>query len=514
MIQHLPILAILMPLLTAIVLLRKREGVDPFRRTLSVTATLLLVAVAAWQLLQVAGGDILVYRLGNWPAPWGIVLVVDRLSAMMVLLTAVLALGSLIHACSGEDRQGSNFHGLFQLQLMGINGAFLTGDLFNLFVFFEVLLLASYALLMHGGGRLRVQAGVHYVVLNLAGSALFLIALGVLYGNLGTLNMADMAEKVSDLPADRQGLVRAGALLLLVVFGLKAAMLPLHFWMPRAYSAAPASVAALFSVMTKVGIYALLRVYTLIFGDQAGALAGLALPWLWWSGLATLLVALVAVLSARDLRVQIAYFMLVSIGTLLCGLGMGSDQARAALLYYLVHTTLVSGGLFLLADLIADQRGKIGTRIARGRAFRHAALLGALYLAGAVSVVGLPPLSGALAKAWLMSTASPAEALWLWPLLLLAGLAGVVAASRAGSTLFWRHSDGAPAGERLARGKLMATLGLLAAAPLLVVFAGPVGGYTAATAEQLHDTARYRSAVLEQTSLEDDRAPGAHADVD
>ncbi|WP_457808387.1 monovalent cation/H+ antiporter subunit D [Kushneria sp. EE4] len=500
MMQHLPILPVLLPLITAIILLRKREGADPVRRTISITATALLVAVGFWLVSQVAGGDTLVYRLGNWQAPYGIVVVADRLSTMMILLTALLALGSVIHASGGEDNQGSNFHGLFHLQLMGINGAFLTGDLFNLFVFFEVLLLASYALLMHGGGKSRVQAGVHYVVLNLAGSSLFLIALGVLYGTIGTLNMADMAERVSQLPADRQGLVRAGALLLLVVFGLKAAILPLYFWLPRAYSSAPAPIAALFSIMTKVGIYAIFRVYTLIFGEQAGDLSNLAQPWLWWGGLATLAMATIAVLAARDLRMQISYFTLISVGTLLCGLGMDSTASRGAMLFYLIHTTLINGGLFLLADLIADQRGKVGTRIVRSRKFKYATLFSALYMIGAVSSAGLPPLSGALAKAWLMSTATLSEGLWLWPLLLLSSLAGVVAASRAGSTVFWRYNNGDRVSERLSRGKMVGTVVLLSAAPLLVVLAGPIGGYTHATAEQVADTAQYRSAVLGDTS--------------
>ncbi|SFC60066.1 multisubunit potassium/proton antiporter, PhaD subunit [Kushneria avicenniae] len=509
--QHLPILPVLLPLVVAIVLLRKREGVDPVRRTISITATSVLVIVSALLVGQVAGGDTLVYRLGNWQAPYGIVLVADRLSAMMVLLTALLALGSVIHASGGEDNQGSNFHGLFNLQLMGINGAFLTGDLFNLFVFFEVLLLASYALLMHGGGKARVQSGLHYVVLNLAGSSLFLIALGVLYGSIGTLNMADMAERVSQLPADRQGLVRAGALLLLVVFGLKSAILPLYFWLPRAYSSAPAPIAALFAIMTKVGIYAIFRVFTLIFGEQAAGLSLLAQPWLWWGGLATLALAMVAILAARDLRMQISYFMLISIGTLLCGLGMEGTASRGAMLFYMLHTTLINGGLFLLADLIADQRGKVGTRIVRSRKFKYATLLSALYMLGAMASAGLPPLSGAVAKAWLMSTATLSEGLWLWPLLLLSGLAGVVAASRAGSTIFWRHSNGERVGEHLSRAKLIGTVVLLSAAPLLVVLAGPVGNYTQATAEQIANTVEYRSAVLgEVTSV----TPGAstHAD--
>ena len=224
MMQHLIVFPIVLPLIAGIMLLYQRQGLVRYKRIVSVVATVLLLAVAIGLISQAMRGEILYYALGNWQAPFGIVLVLDRLSALMLLITALLAVGAVIFACAGDDEKGSNFHGLFQWQLLGINGAFLTGDLFNLFVFFEVLLLASYALLLHGGGKARIQASVHYVVLNLAGSSLFLIAVGTLYGATGTLNMADMALRVAELPAERQGLVTAGALMLLVVFGLKAAI--------------------------------------------------------------------------------------------------------------------------------------------------------------------------------------------------------------------------------------------------------------------------------------------------
>ncbi|MDI5935539.1 monovalent cation/H+ antiporter subunit D [Halomonas kalidii] len=484
MMQHLIILPIVLPLVAGILLLYSRRGKTHLKRLVGVFATLLLVGVGIALVARAAGGDVTYYALGDWQPPFGIVLVLDRLSALMVLLTAVLALGAVVFACAGDDEQGSNFHGLFQWQLMGINGAFLTGDLFNLFVFFEVLLLASYALLLHGGGKARIQAGVHYVVLNLAGSSLFLIAVGVLYGATGTLNMADMAVRLTELPAERTGLVSAGALMLLVVFGLKAAILPLYFWLPRAYAAAPAPVAALFAIMTKVGIYAILRVYSLIFGEQAGPLAALEQPWVWWLSLATLAAAGIGVLAARDLRLLVAYLVLVSVGTLLAGIGMRSPEATAALLYYLVHTTLVTGGLFLLAELIGLQRGKAGTRLVRGRPLRQGGWLAGLFFLGAVAVAGLPPLSGAIGKALMLQAADAGQRPWLWPILLVTGLFTLIALSRAGSTLFWR-SRGDPGGEPLSRYRWFGIAWLLGASPLLVVLAGPVSDYTRATADQL-----------------------------
>ncbi|HSH47322.1 MAG TPA: monovalent cation/H+ antiporter subunit D [Halomonas sp.] len=496
MTAHLTVLPVALPLLSAMLLLSKRHGYIRLKRLFSVASTAVLTLVSAALIARAAGGEITYYALGNWQPPFGIVLVLDRLSALMVLLTALLALGCVIFACAGEDERGSNFHGLFQLQLMGINGAFLTGDLFNLFVFFEVLLLASYALLLHGGGKARIQSAVHYVILNMAGSSLFLIAVGTLYGATGTLNMADMAARISSLPAEREGLATAGALLLLVVFSLKAAMLPLYFWMPRAYAAAPAPVAALFAVMTKIGVYAILRVYSLIFGEQAGGLANLGQGWVWWLALLTLAVASVGVLASRDLRQLIAYLLLVSVGTLLAGIGMGSIAAVSALLYYLVHTTLVTGALFLLAEMIGAQRGKAGTRIVKGRQMPQGQALSLAFFIAAVAVVGMPPLSGALGKVLVMDAAIGSQRLWLWPILLLSGLAAMVALSRAGSTLFWRSQGGDDSGERLARRQWAGVGLLLAFSPLLVALAGAVSDYTLATAEQLANPEAFIDALL------------------
>ena len=485
MMQHLIVFPVVLPLVAGILLLYQRQGLVRYKRAVSIAATALLLLVAIGLLRQADSGEITYYALGDWQAPFGIVLVLDRLSALMLLLTAVLAVGAVVFACAGDDEKGSNFHGLFQWQLLGINGAFLTGDLFNLFVFFEVLLLASYALLLHGGGKSRIQASVHYVVLNLAGSSLFLIAVGILYGATGTLNMADMAIRVAELPAEREGLVTAGALMLLVVFGLKAAILPLYFWLPRAYASAPAPVAALFAIMTKIGIYAILRVYSLIFSDSAGSLAALEQPWIWWLSLGTLAVAGVGVIAARDLRLLVAYLVLVSVGTLLAGIGMRSPEAVSALLYYLIHTTLITGGLFLLAEMISLQRGKAGTRLVEGRPMVQGAALAILFFVAAIAVAGIPPFSGAFGKALMLNAAEGTQRLWLWPLLLLTSLASLIALSRAGSTLFWRGQRGTISGSALPRRQWFGVIWLLSAAPLLVALAGPVSSYTQATAEQL-----------------------------
>ncbi|MBU0861184.1 MAG: monovalent cation/H+ antiporter subunit D, partial [Alphaproteobacteria bacterium] len=266
---------VLPAMLAAILVLVARFHIS-LQRTLSVAGTVVLLGIAAGLFWQASDGTISVYQLGHWQAPFGIVLVADRLSTLMVLVTAVLAPLVLLYAIgSGWDARGRHFHPLYQFQLMGIMGAFLTGDVFNLFVFFEVLLIASYGLMVHAGGAERLRAGTQYVLYNLLGSTLFLFALGTIYAQTGTLNMADLAERVATLDlADNAG-IRVAAVLLLLVFAVKAAILPLHFWLPASYAEAPAPVAALFAIMTKVGAYGIIRIYTLVFPPDLALTQGL-----------------------------------------------------------------------------------------------------------------------------------------------------------------------------------------------------------------------------------------------
>jgi multicomponent K+:H+ antiporter subunit D len=445
------------------------------------------------------GGNILTYRLGDWPAPFGIVLVLDRLSALMLLLTAAVALFSLLHAVQEQDRSGPLYHPLFQLQLVGLNGAFLTGDLFNLFVFFEILLIASYCLLIHGSTAPRLRTGVHYVVLNLAGSSLFLIAVGALYGVTGTLNMADMAQKVALLGAHDAALVRSAALLLLVVFALKAALVPLYFWLPSAYSAASAPVAALFAIMTKVGVYSIVRVYTLIFGAGAGVAADVASPWLLPIALLTIVLGMTGAAGSQELRRMQGYLLIGSVGIMLASIALFSTASIAAGLYYLVHSTLVMAGMFLVSDLIAQQRGDRDDLLVSGAALLQPALLGLLFFIGAVAVAGLPPLSGFVGKALILAAAGPVEAMpWIWAVVLGSGLLAMIALSRAGIVLFWDlhpedDADGAGAWPARAFGP---AAGLFALIVAITVFAEPLSSFTEAAAGQLLHPADYIRAVL------------------
>ncbi|MCD1608416.1 monovalent cation/H+ antiporter subunit D [Stutzerimonas kunmingensis] len=489
--NHALILPLLLPLFMGALLLFAHRANKSTKRLLSLAATWTLVPIAIWLVLLADDGQLRIYALGSWQPPFGIILMLDRLSALMLLVTAVLAGFAALYACRGDDERGPNFHALYQFQLLGINGAFLTGDLFNLFVFFEILLISSYALLLHGHGQRRVRSGMHYVVLNLLGSSLFLIGVSMLYGLLGTLNMVDMAARVSAAdPADAPLLASAGYLLL-VVFALKGAILPLYFWLPRAYASATAPVAALFAIMTKVGLYAIIRVFTLVFGSEAGELSGMVDLWLWPLALLTLGAAVIGALAARSLQVLLAYLVVVSVGTLLAGIALGSEAGLAAALYYLVHSTLVAGGLFLLADLIARQRGDLGTDLISAPALRQPLLLGTLFFMGAISVAGLPPFSGFLGKVMLLRAIElGADAIALWVVVLVGGLGMLISLSRAGSLVFWRPSAEA-VGQPADAIRVLATVGLLLGSVMLVVAAGPLQAFVQATAAQLLDVAPY-----------------------
>lgn len=504
---HWLIAPVILPALVApFIILAARYHIG-IQRVLSVAGVVGLIAIAAGLAWQASDGTVTIYQLGDWAAPFGIVLVGDRLSTLMVLLTAVLALFVLLYAIgSGWDDRGRHFHALFQFQLMGIAGAFLTGDLFNLFVFFEILLIASYGLMIHAGGNLRLRAGVQYVLFNLLGSTLFLFALGAIYAQTGTLNMADLAQRAAMVGMEDTVGLRVAAVLLLLVFAIKAAVVPLHFWLPSSYAEAPGPVAALFAIMTKVGAYSIIRVFTLAFPPELEATAGLHGLWLLPVALVSLAVGMVGVLAARQLDRLVTFAVIGSMGMVMVAIALFTPEGIAAALYYIVHSTLAAAALFLIVDLVRSSRPNLVLTALPPVA--GAALISAFFFVAAIAMAGLPPLSGFVGKLLILDASFASSwAVWVWAVVLGASLISVVGFARAGSTVFWKakavqtteaDADAGPAPVRAPSAlSFVAVGGLLALLVTYTVFAGQAHAYMIATSEQLFSPQPYVSNVLD-----------------
>ncbi|MEP5760526.1 MAG: monovalent cation/H+ antiporter subunit D [Litoreibacter sp.] len=502
--SHWIILPIVLPaILAPFIILAARYHLG-IQRVVSTAGVVALVAITAGLAWQASDGTITLYQLSDWAAPFGIVLVADRLSTMMVLLTAVLALLVLLYAIgSGWDDRGRHFHALYQFQLMGIMGAFLTGDLFNLFVFFEVLLIASYGLMIHAGGNDRLRAGVQYVLFNLLGSTLFLFALGSIYAETGTLNMADLAQRVDLISSDATVGIRVAAVLLLLVFAIKAAVVPLHFWLPSSYAEAPAPVAALFAIMTKVGAYAIIRVYTIIFPPDLEILAGLHQTWLLPAALISLAIGMIGVMAAKKLDRLVAFAVIGSMGMVMVAIAMFTPESIAAALYYIIHSTLAGAALFLIVDLVRS--GRKDLNLTAQLPVAGAPLTAALFFVAAIAMTGLPPLSGFIGKLLILDAGFDTPwAVWVWAVVLMSSLISVVGFARAGSVVFWKAQSMEPMEEeaeaditRPAGLSYIAVGGLLTLLVAHTIFAGKLHDYTIALSQQLFAPDAYLSTVLE-----------------
>lgn len=521
--DHLMIAPVVLPLFAGAVMLalggERRRNINA---AINVVATFAILAIAIVLLVAAdaaPGGVSGVYRLGNWPAPFAIVLVADRLSALMLLLASLLAAAAVVFSLARWHRVGVLFHPLFQFLLMGINGAFLTGDLFNLFVFFEVLLAASYGLALHGSGSARVMAGLHYIVINLAASLLFLVGVSLIYGVSGTLNMADLAARIPMIRAEDRALLEAGAGILGVAFLVKAGMWPLCFWLPTTYAAAPAPVSAVFAILTKVGVYVVLRLWLLLFGEQAGASAQFGREWLLLGGFLTIAFGAMGSLAAQDMARLASHSVLISSGTVLAAIGMGQVGITGGALFYLVSSTLGLGAFFLLielvergrepgADVLAVTRELYGEEDELDRSEEVGiaipatmGLLGLAFIGCALVIAGLPPLSGFIAKLAILAAAlnPPRDGVsvgaWtLLVILILSGLAALIAMARAGIRVLWASPDRIVPRVRLIEMAPVVVLLLLCA--LQTVQAGPIMRYLQATAQSLHAPNDYVRGVL------------------
>ncbi|WP_455476120.1 monovalent cation/H+ antiporter subunit D [Bartonella sp. B17] len=529
-VYHFLILPILLPLGTGTILLFCDERRSKLKSLISIFSTGLSVAIAAllvMRTLEVAPtAD--VYRLGNWPAPFGIVLVLDRLSAMMLLLSSLLIMAALVFAHAHWCKAGSHFQSLMQFFMVGINGAFLTGDLFNLFVFFEIMLTASYGLALHGSGQLRVRAGLHYVVVNLVASLLFLIGMALIYGIVGTLNMADLAVKIKQIAAQDIILFEIGAALLGITFLLKAGMWPLNLWLMPTYSAAAAPVGASFAILSKVGIYIILRLTLLWFGPEGGHFSYFGHMILFYGGLATMIFGFVGVLASQILIRLVAYSVLVSSGILLMAVGISNTALTAGALFYIVSSTLALGAFFLLVELVErsqdvaanvlavtmevygddeeEEEDEVGTYLPV-----TLAILGACFGVCGILIIGLPPFSGFVAKFMMFmailnhSKENVSVSIlilhdWLFLIVVtMAGLAALIAMTRIGIRTFWVSLEVKVPRVQVIEFAPIAVLLVLCF--LTTIIAAPVSHYMFETAKILHNPQNYIGSVLTDFSL-------------
>ena len=536
--QHLVILPILLPLICAAVLAPFTQGAHRLKFGLAYASVLGQLALAVMLMLQtdreIWQGGIGVYLAANWSAPFGIALMADRLSALMLLLTSVLALAALHYAMQRWSRIGVHFHPLFQILLMGINGAFLTHDLFNLFVFFEVMLAASYGLVLHGYNAERLRASMQYIAVNLAAALLFLLGTALIYATTGTLNMADLAARIAVMPAESTGLLKLGVTVLVLAFLVKAAMWPLGFWLPTTYAAASPPVAAMLVLMTKVGAYVILRLWLLLFSD--GSSAGFGFDALLWGGMATIVFGAAGMLSTDSAGRMAGYSAVVSSGTLLAVIGYGQPSLVTAGLYYLIGSTLAVAAFLLLIELIDRIRSPAAAVLAltmeawavddeepddspnepRGKGVPAAmAFLSVAFAACALMIAGLPPLSGFVAKFGMFHALLNPEgeavraAGWtLMALIFVSGLIAIISMLRFGVRTFWAAPVVTP--PRLHLSEVAPVTALLLLSVAMTVQARPLFDYLKRASADIHRPANYIERVLSEPAVP---GPGTHKEA-
>lgn len=495
------VLPILIPLVTAVVTLAAPR-VLWLQRGAGIAGSVALLAAALALLREVSVSGYLTLQPGNWPAPFGITLVADLFSALMVVLAGLMAVVVSVYALRNIDerRQAFGFFPLMHVLLMGVCGAFLTGDLFNLYVWFEVMLIASFVLLVLGGERPQLEGAVKYVTLNLVASILFLIGTGLLYGKVGSLNMADLAWKLGQEP--RSDLINSSAMLFLVAFGIKAAAFPLFFWLPASYHTAPAAIAAIFSgLLTKVGVYALIRTFSLIFNGDPGFTLPLILG---MAGL-TMVTGVLGAVVQFDMRRLLAFHIISQIGYALMGLGLFTPLALSGAIFFIVHVSIAKAALFLVGGAVARLRGTHQLK-SLGGLFRSHPGLSVLFLIGALSLAGLPPFSGFFAKLSLVRAGLEAEGYLIVTVALAVSVLTLYSMTKIWGEAFWKvapdrdEAGAAPLGDgRIPAGMLAPIVVLVLATVLLGIAAEPVFELTHRAAAQLLEPESYIRAVLGAT---------------
>lgn len=488
-------LPIVLPLFAVAVLLCLRRAGEPARHAVNIASCAAQFAVAVMIVFRVWQGEVLVLRSGSWPAPFGIALAADLLSAAMVWVTAVIGLGVAVYSAGyGTAKFRGYFAPLYQALLLGVNGSFLTGDLFNLYVWFEVMLMSSFVLVALPGGRPQLEAAVKYLTLNFIASAFFLVGLGVLYGIVGTLNMADLAVKLAD--EEHVDLVLSSAVLFLVAFGIKAGVFPFYFWLPSSYHVTPTPVAAVFAgLLTKVGVYACLRAFTLVYTAHQDFLSMLLLP----IGVLTMVTGVFGAASQFFIPRILSFHIISQIGYMIVGVGLFTRGALAATVFYIVHHILVKSNLFLIGGIIGRRTGS--QSLARtGGLYAKAPWLAILFLIPAMSLGGIPPLSGFFAK---FALVREGLALGQWAVMaaaLAVGLLTLYSMVKIWNEAFWKAAPlGGKQPDRKVPWLMTAPCVALALGTLAFgFFPGVFLDYATRAAGQLVDPSAYIEAVLAQ----------------
>ncbi|QUS35336.1 monovalent cation/H+ antiporter subunit D [Falsirhodobacter algicola] len=537
--HHLILAPILVPLIAAAAMLFYEDRQRGAKLAISLVAAVTVLIASVVLMLDAkgegpsGGTEVGLYLLGDWPTPFGINLVLDRLSALMLFLSALLSVPALVYASAMWQGRGQHFHSLFMFLMMGVNGAVLTGDLFNLFVFFEIMLAASYGLALHGSGPERVRAGMHYIAINLLASLFFLIGVAMIYGVAGTLNMAELARQLPALDEAQTPLVHAALAILAVVFLVKAGMWPMCFWLPSTYQAAAAPASAMFAILTKVGVYVLLRLTFLAFAPGEGVSITFAAQVLVAGGIATMLFGSAGILGAQNMSRMAGHAVLISSGTMLTVIGLGLQGGGSAMLsgalFYMVGSTLALSALFLLVELAERGRGAIASMLALSADLYGApdeemetpppvpgllvpagmTLLALCYALLVLVLAGLPPLPGFLGKVMMLSglledATTGRPQVWVFMAVLIgSGFATLVALMRVGVQTFWTSVDEQPPAVMVT--EIAPVIVLIAVIVGMTWQARPIMRYLEATATALHRPSVYVNGVLEADRTVDRR---------
>ena len=493
--NNIVILPIIIPFIIGAILILFAKH-HRIQRILSGITSIGLLGLSIYLAILVYQDGIIVLEAGNWRAPFGIVLVGDLLATLMVLLTSIIATACLFFAFKtiSPQREKYYFYPFYFFLLTGVNGSFLTGDLFNLFVFFEVMLMASYALIAHGGTPLQLRESFKYVIINVFASALFVIAIALLYSVTGTLNMAHLAVRVAEL--EQTGILNVIAILFMIVFGMKGALFPLYFWLPRSYFGPPAAIAALFGgLLTKVGIYALIRSFTLIFNHEVDfthkgiitLIAGL-----------TMFLGVLGAVSQFNFKRILSYHIISQVGYMVMGLGIFTPLALAGAIYYIAHHMIVKTALFLFAGVAERITGTTDLKQMGGLLKTHP-LFSWMFLITAISLAGIPPFSGFFSKFPIILSGFEEGQYVIAGVALLVGLLTLFSMMKIFSYAFWGKQKHSETQAKLPVGKLLLPIAPLVALTIILgFFAEPTFQYSMVVAEQILDPSIYIQSVLKE----------------